>query len=482
MKFKRIALLMTLLSMSACHANLSSVEKSSTKNVVVVGAGLAGLTAAYRLQQAGYVVDVYEARERPGGRVYTFSFGQTHVELGGQALEDGGDAQTIRNLIEEMGLTLETSCQNRTFSHSFIYDNQLHDLSHLLLNAPCADQALWTQLQSLAQSSHNLGEVLDQLCQDQNPLLRHYLEMFMRNYEGSNTQNLSVFYIASFFQLFSKFQAWIKGQLQGQPESFSITHVKGGNSRLIEALVAKLQRPITYNAALTKMSRNREGNILLQFGSNKVISADCVVLALPCSTLRDVSIEEDLFPPDQMEAIRTLQYGTNAKIIIPVHFFSRPILEVLISNNFISWFNHDYSFLVLYYGGKRGIFPSKTEEGLQHILRRDLSPLRLAYSEAQFPEDPCPIGMSWIHEEFSKGSYSNLAPGQEKIFQSYMEVEGESIRSVFRPINNQIFFAGEHTSIHYPATLEGAVESGERVARLIHSLHSLKEVHQPDLE
>jgi monoamine oxidase len=464
--------------MSVCHANPSSIEKSSTKNVVVVGAGLAGLTAAYRLQQAGYVVDVYEARARPGGRVYTFSFGQSHVELGGQALEDGGDAQTIRTLIEEMGLTVETSCQDRTFSHSFICDNQLYDLSYLLLHAPCADQALWNQLLSLAQSSQNLGEVLDQLFQDQSPLLRRYYEMFMRNYEGSDTNNLSVFYISSFFQLFSKFQARIKAQLEGQPEKFSLSHVKGGNSRLIEALVAKLQRPITYNAALTKITRHPEGNILLQFGSNKVISADCVVLALPCSTLRDVSIEENLFPLDQMEAIRTLQYGTNAKLIIPIRFFSRPIPEVFISNDFVSWFNHDDSFLILYYGGKMGLFPSKTQEDLQHILLRDLPALRSAYSEAQFPEYPSPMGISWIHEEFSKGSYSNLAPGQEKIFQSYIEIEGERVRSVFRPINNQIFFAGEH----YPATLEGAVESGEKVARLIFSLHSLKEVNHPDLE
>src|SRR5207247_9504444 len=42
----------------------------ASTRIVVVGAGLAGLTAAYRLQQAGYAAEVYEASDRIGGRCY----------------------------------------------------------------------------------------------------------------------------------------------------------------------------------------------------------------------------------------------------------------------------------------------------------------------------------------------------------------------------------------------------------------------------
>ena len=61
--------------------------------IAIIGAGLAGLTAAFRLMQSGHHVEVFEARERLGGRVLTVPLGDSYVEMGGQALEDGGEEQ-----------------------------------------------------------------------------------------------------------------------------------------------------------------------------------------------------------------------------------------------------------------------------------------------------------------------------------------------------------------------------------------------------
>ena len=50
------------------------------KRVVILGAGIAGLTAAYRLSKAGYQCKILEARTRAGGRVWTVRGGDRIVE------------------------------------------------------------------------------------------------------------------------------------------------------------------------------------------------------------------------------------------------------------------------------------------------------------------------------------------------------------------------------------------------------------------
>src|SRR6202012_5904355 len=53
-------------------------------SVLVLGAGIAGMTAAYELRQAGYKVRILEYNSRPGGRNWSLRGGDTYTELGGE--------------------------------------------------------------------------------------------------------------------------------------------------------------------------------------------------------------------------------------------------------------------------------------------------------------------------------------------------------------------------------------------------------------
>jgi monoamine oxidase len=88
----------------------------SRPSVLVVGAGLAGLAAAFELERRGCGVNVVEARDRVGGRVWTLreGFGGMHAEAGGDLIED--EHVEIRKVAGKFGLH-EARIFRRGFSH-----------------------------------------------------------------------------------------------------------------------------------------------------------------------------------------------------------------------------------------------------------------------------------------------------------------------------------------------------------------------------
>src|SRR6185436_6162961 len=87
---------------------LGTARVATSARVVVVGAGLAGLTCAYRLKRSGIIATVYEANTRLGGRCWTrrgdFVQGQI-AEHGGELIDQGHT--TIRHLAQELRLPLD---------------------------------------------------------------------------------------------------------------------------------------------------------------------------------------------------------------------------------------------------------------------------------------------------------------------------------------------------------------------------------------
>src|ERR1700748_348151 len=96
------------LTTATSAALLPAAGLGATIKIAIVGAGLAGLTAAYQLNKAGYAPRIYEASNRLGGRCYsardTFADGQV-AEHGGEFF-DAGHTEIIA-LAKELGLTLD---------------------------------------------------------------------------------------------------------------------------------------------------------------------------------------------------------------------------------------------------------------------------------------------------------------------------------------------------------------------------------------
>src|SRR3954471_7921407 len=80
---------------------------ATAPRIVVIGGGLAGLTATYRLKQAGYVAQLYEGNSRIGGRCYSLrgAFPDGLISEHGGELIDQGHV-SVRQLAQELGLNL----------------------------------------------------------------------------------------------------------------------------------------------------------------------------------------------------------------------------------------------------------------------------------------------------------------------------------------------------------------------------------------
>ncbi len=85
------------------------------KNVIVLGAGLTGLTLAYQLKKAGIAATLIEARNRPGGRIHTrYNEGEAPVEMGATWL--GEKHESLLALLQELDIPVfEQFLQGYTF-------------------------------------------------------------------------------------------------------------------------------------------------------------------------------------------------------------------------------------------------------------------------------------------------------------------------------------------------------------------------------
>lgn len=450
--------------------------KNKNRKVVVIGAGLAGLTTAYRLQQQGMDVEIYEARDRIGGRVFSVNLAGKIVELGGHNVSDGSHAENMRRLIKECGLELVT--HKLELNRYYFMEEELVSIDDLMRNQQFNPNTLRTKLEEVASQCNNMKEVLDMFLGENAPLNK-VLSVRLAAYEGGNVENLSPIYIETLYHILLGGLCAAHPGEELRENTVDIISIKGGNALLPKKMAEVLGNRLHCNKVLSQMTKHGD-EYELTFLDGEKIYADIVVLANPCSTYNDIAFGSDLIPGEKLKAMKNIQYGTNAKIFIPVSdsFVQK---KRVMNDRVISWFDASCSALILYHTGELSFFSDKT---IADVYKKSGSQLfKACFSEAcslhpvptvvqdrafAFYEDA--IGHSWPADPYAQGSYSYIAPGQEALLTTLQETQGEFVKELFAPLNQKtLYFVGEHTSIlmDVPGTMEAACESGERTARMI---------------
>ena len=458
-------------------ARLASPARAATPpgRVVVVGAGLAGLTAAYRLRQAGVVAELHEASTRVGGRCWTHRDGWADGQLAerGGELIDQGHAQ-IRNLAQELGLDLDNLLKAEAGEQTSWFDGARYSYEEATDDLKAAWQKIHKDVSAASYPttydvSTERGRELDAMS-----ILEWLDETFEGGRDSKIGQLLDVAYnieygaecdLQSSLNLLYLLAYSGQGQLRIFGPSNEKYHVRGGNDQIPARLAERLAGQITTGSELVAVRQTSTGRWELTFrqsAASRTITADRVVLALPFSIMRrSVDFRRAGFGPRKEQAIREQGMGTNSKL--HVQFASRP--WALGGYNGETFSDRGYQntwevtraqpgasgILVNYTGGDYGAtFGSGTPADRAAQFLEQAEPVLPGITKAWNGRAAIEY---WTGYEWTRGSYSYWKVGQYTAF-----------AGVERERRGTCHFAGEHTSVDFQGYLNGAVETGERVA------------------
>jgi monoamine oxidase len=433
---------------------------------VIVGAGLAGLTAALDLVDAGWDVIVVEARDRVGGRVHTlydpFS-GGLHAEAGGESIDDNHDR--IQALVARFGLATERRPPNKLLEAVTYYRHQRSPITSFLAGrdgAVVSDYLRFSDALEAAtvgvdpehpERAPNAGELdrqtLDDFIRRQRLVPEAEFLVRLQNRAEYNTEpaRLSMLFVAQ--------QTAV---LAGVPDTASETmRITGGNSRLPEAMAAALGDRIRLGTPVTRVEHD-PGGVRVHAGKESIDAAH-LILALPPPPLRRIVFAPAL-PARVATMIHRLDLGNAAKVI---HEYESRFWE---AENVPGFTVTDLPFHVAWaatdsYPSAGGLLsqfitgrPARAAARLRDARRIAVFARQLdrVYPESTALRTGRAATMAWANERYTGGGYAVYGPRQMAAFWP-----------VVRAGLDRIVFAGEHTEA-LAGFMESAVRSGHRVA------------------
>jgi monoamine oxidase len=406
---------------------LRDVSPSSTNRVVVVGAGLAGLHAAWRLQEAGVDVIVLEARDRVGGRTWSHRFADgTVVERGGEFISPHNRA--LRSLCAALRLEL--------VPHGFPFDRRPTP------SRPAPDEREVAEILSAARgtTASSRNDISAEAALQSIPE-RSATEAVARRLETSLTVPLKR---VSARRMFG----------EGEHGYDPADRVREGNQAIALELARRLGGNVWLDTPVTAVQHGPHGATIV-CADGRQIRVSATVLALPLPHLMEMAISPGL-PKPVVDAAERSVLGDAAKLHIPLE--TPPSVERIASPSALWWCwtskaaDHDRAAPVLsaFAGGADAIAALAVEDGPDawvaqaRALRPDVAPHDAA------------LITHWGSEPWTRGSYTTPGVGSTAAHDAAWATPWGSV-----------VLAGEHTAGDGAGSMNGAVESGARAASTV---------------
>lgn len=454
---------------------LPTEDAATEPRIAIVGAGLAGLAAAYWLTRTGVRVRVYEARPRVGGRCWS-----ARGFDGGQVAEHGGEFVDTRHvhiarLAEELGLELDDLWSTWISGSRWptYVDGQIVRSGDLF--------------EPLDEAAKEIGRIAERngpwWAAEANADARTLDEMSMADWFDANVPGGIGSTLGRAFSL--EQAAWYGLD----PDHLSATNlidfyavdypggderytVHGGNDQIPDLIHRSLpDGTVHLETPLEALRRRRDGAVELRFGgmSSRVI-ADRVILALPFTALRRADLSDSGLSATKSRSIEELGMGTNSKLLLQFssdhHSFGgwSGGMDRVDDPMFTTWESSStddpsasrMSLITVYSGGHTGAGyapPQPHGSPTKRVVAQTLAAMDSVVPGVGAAFNGKAWLDSWVDDPWAGGSYAAFMPGQYSRFSGITGTQ-----------EGTIHVAGEHTSSFSQGFLNGGVESGERAA------------------
>lgn len=393
----------------------------------VVGAGFAGLSAARRLSAGGWEVEVLEARDRVGGRVWSRQLESGAViEMGAEFLLPGNTR--IREVATELGLGLwdkgvrygrREPRGGASFSDSRLAE-ALTLIERLIEREPdCA----------LAPAKDLLAEI------EIDPGARDYI---LARTEISAACSADLVPAGDLLGI---------AHVDGDPSP----SIAGGNQRIALELARGLPQPVRLEEPVRRIAWQQPGRVRAATDTD-VLEADAVVVAVPASVIGSIAFEPAL-PDERRRALSRVQYGQAAKLFVPLAAAPEIRAVMSIPERYWAWTetgprDEPQRLVSAFAGSPAGLEGLAVADGPE----RWLDSLRELRPELDLEEDGIVLS-TWADDEWVGAAYS-VSPGPD-------------LSAELAAPCGPIYFAGEHTAGDFSGLMEGALRSGEAAAESI---------------
>ncbi len=433
-----------------------SEDQSSGFDVIVIGGGFAGVTAARELQKSGQKTLLLEARNRLGGRTFTTEFAGQTVDLGGTWFHWTHPsiwAEVVRyglDIEETPGATAETIIYRSGGKLKSVPALDIWESFDLAAQAFCAPSAevFPRPFDPFFTEGYKKFDAIpaDQwladldLSTDQRDLMDGYLTAMFSNFLNTG----SVVEVLRWYALAGYDFAQLNNGL-------SRYKFKGGTVSLINAMIDDAKPTVRLSSPVAIVSQDSQ-SVTVTTENDEVFTAKAVVVAVPLNILKDISFTPALDEAKLAASEEThAGFGTKTHIIVEGDYGNISCLAP--SGYPINWLFTEHMYEdkthLIGFGPSTDLLDVNDDSDIERAVRVFLPDAKVIQA----------FGYQWTADPFSQGTWCTFRPNQ---FDKYLRALQKS--------QGRLVFASADWARGWRGGMDGAVESGLRAGNEIRSI------------